>query len=86
MDVPPLKNGFERIDYDVNAPDGVRINVLITEDEPVSLLAVDSGLELVVENHRHVVVVRAKRVRPAPQVSMFQVAEALEKGNDDSNG
>jgi hypothetical protein len=69
--VPPLKNGMPRVAYD---QDDKTVSVLVTEDSPVFLLGVDSGLELQVEKHGYphnplgTLMVRAVRVSPAPQI------------------
>src|SRR5207245_2310687 len=44
--IPPLKNGMPRVDWDPDGQSDQRFSVLVTEDDPVLLMAVDSGLEL----------------------------------------
>ena len=74
--IPPLRNGFERVSYDTEPIGGARLHAFVTEDEPIGLMSVDSGLELVVEpgpkshdGFTITVVIKAVRRRPAPSIS-----------------
>jgi len=77
--IPSLDNGMPRVDWE--APGARRIDgapsftAIITEKAPITLLAGDSGCELVFESFRHRVkqwpwsgVVRAVRREEAPQI------------------
>jgi hypothetical protein len=45
--VPPFPNGMPRVDWDASQGPGARFSVLLAEDEPLHVMAGDSGLELV---------------------------------------
>ncbi len=70
-EIPKLKNGMRRAWFDEESG---QIKVLVTQDVPVCLIAVDSGLELDVADRggvrgmRQVVKVSARRVEAAPEL------------------
>jgi hypothetical protein len=47
--VPPLANGMPRVDYDPASPEE-RFTAIVTDDEPIFLLAGDSDHVLVFES------------------------------------
>jgi hypothetical protein len=66
--IPTLSNGMPRVDWDPNGIGGAHLSAILTEDEPIALMAADSGLELVAEQQGLLVIVRAIRRSPAPQI------------------
>lgn len=78
-DVPPLKNGIERVSFD---RDESVVSAIVSEDVPFFLFPVDSGLVLDVERRGAGVLIRARRAAPAPTLVWNPCPECGGSGRD----
>jgi len=69
--IPPLDNGLPRAMLVQPEDGGPAVSVVLTEDMPVEIMLVDSGLAFMVETRGDKLWITARRDRTAPTVEVF---------------